>query len=64
MFVVIWWPCRSCASCRDQSGKKGGCYPCPQRPFEHLHQTEKVSALDFAIDLAHDPHIVVISFAS
>ena len=44
--------------------KERGVLPYPQRPFEHLHQTEKVSALDFAIDLAHDPHIVVISFAS
>ena len=38
--------------------------PCPQRPFEHLHQTRKVSALNFAIELACDPHIVVIGFAS
>ena len=38
--------------------------PRPQRPFELLHQTRKVSALDFPITLAHDPHIVVISVTS
>jgi hypothetical protein len=27
-------------------------------------QTRKVSALNFAIDLTHDPHIIVIAVAS
>ena len=38
--------------------------PIPQRPFELLHQTRKVSALEFPRSIAHDPHIFVMLSAS